>query len=545
MPAVLAIGLDAAEPALLEWWMAAGKLPTLARLRTQGVCIPLQTRTDWCRAEIPWTIFLTGCSPAGTGYWGPLVFDPSRYSVEQVGAFDGFSEHPPFYALGRGHRVAVFDMPQARLDERVDGVQALAWGAHSPLTAAALSHPPDVLPDLRRRFGAHPTLLADAADVYDPAALQSLKVDLITGIERRAAICRDLLKRERWHLFLTVFGEIHAALHCFWHLSQPHPLAGVADGSRGDPALEIFQAIDRALGDIIDAAPPDAHVLVFSVHGMGTNNDDVSSNVFLPELLYRWNFPGCFALAKGDAKAPPPVLNTHWRQGWARSLWRSAEEPNPLRRLMRRNAPIRVHAALDALLGPVVHPPLAFPNLQERAGDPLHWLPANWYKPLWPEMRAFALPSYAEGYIRLNVRGREPSGLVAPADYPKVCDELRTHLNALKDARSGRPLVRRIVQPRSTAAELDGSLPDADLIVLWNDEPADVVDSPSFGRIGPVRFHRTGGHRAGGVLFACGPGIPAGAAAGPGDILDLAPTMLALIQAPVPDHLEGRALFAP
>ena len=84
MPALIAIGLDAADPTLLESWMAAGHLPTLARLKQQG-CYGHLSNTEHYRAETPWTTFISGQAPETTGYWGPIKYDPQTYSVKEIG----------------------------------------------------------------------------------------------------------------------------------------------------------------------------------------------------------------------------------------------------------------------------------------------------------------------------------------------------------------------------------------------------------------------------------------------------------------------------
>jgi hypothetical protein len=88
----------------------------------------------------------------------------------------------------------------------------------------------------------------------------------------------------------------------------------------------------------------------------------------------------------------------------------------------------------------------------------------------------------------------------------------------------------------------DPKLSDADLLVLWTAEPADVVDTP-FGRIGPVPFQRSGSHVERGFVLASGPGIPVGHTVSDAHALDLAPTIMSLIGAPVPRYMEGKPLF--
>ena len=108
-------------------------------------------------------------------------------------------------------------------------------------------------------------------------------------------------------------------------------------------------------------------------------------------------------------------------------------------------------------------------------------------------MKAFALPSVSDGYIRVNVANRERQGWVEPGDYHKVLAELEDLLLALTNARTGEPLVAKVIRVRQSPFEKPEIPPD--LIVSWaSDSPADCVDHPTLGRVGPLPFFRSGGH---------------------------------------------------
>ena len=70
----------------------------------------------------------------------------------------------------------------------------------------------------------------------------------------------------------------------------------------------------------------------------------------------------------------------------------------------------------------------------------------------------------------------------------------------------------------------------------------DVVDSPDLGRIGPLTHCRAGGHKSQGFLMAKGEGIAAGSNLPAGEAVDLAPTILELMGAPIPDYFDGQSL---
>ena len=535
VPPVIAIGLDAADPLLVERWMDQGTLPGLAALRTVGTYTRLEN-FDYCRAEAACTSFLTGCPAWRTGRWSAFKFDPDDYSVQDLQAY-AFDEYPPFYSAAPDRRVAVFDLPQTRLVQGLSGIQVLGWGAHSPRTAR-VSIPEGLLADLTARYGEHPTYENDHCSLWDGRAMRQMKAGLETGIARRSAICCDLLQREPWDLFLTYFGETHSAGHFYWHLSQTdHPMPR-AKGQTGDWLRDVFQAVDRAVTEIVAAGPRDARIVLFSDHGMEANSTDLPSLVFLPELLYRWSFPGEYGLEAGPTNTPPqpPVVPRPGRS-WTDEVWARKHDPNPILRSLRRRLPVEFfHYKIERRLG-INSVPLCPDDCV------LGHEPPMWYHPAWPHMRAFALPSFSEGYIRLNVRGRERDGIVDPADYDRVCEEVETLLRGVRNARTGTPLVKKIMRARALTGSGDVKLPDPDLLVLWAAEPADVVDTP-LGRIGPLPFQRTGSHVERGFLLAAGPGIPAGRGlTGTPHALDLPPTILSLMQVPVPTYMEGHPLL--
>ncbi len=535
---VIAIGLDSAEPRLMEKWISEGRLKNIGRLWHEGAHARLKNYEGYT-AELPWTTFLTGCAPNKTGFWSPVKYLADRYDVKYQGAYD-FQEYKPFFALNQDYRVIAFDIPQMRLCDQINGPQVLAWGAHSPQTES-VSSPPGLLDEVTQKHGEHPALHKDNAEVWQHDELKWVMGAMLIGIKRRAEICVDLMQREAFDLLATVFGEPHSVGHMHWHISQPdHPLYELCKQAGEDPMLEIHEAIDAAIGRICDAAPEGTRIVVYSVHGMKANTMDLPAMFFLPELLYRYSFPGKAAFAKGRAGAPlpPEAKMFEGQRGWAQEIWSRKEDWNPLRRLARRypgyaRKLFPIEQWFGSGDGPI-HP--------SRFPDKTSFIPAVWYSNLWPEMKAFGLPSFSDGYVRVNVKGRDPKGFVDPADYHKVLDEIEGHVRALKNPRNGRTIYQSIIRTRENALDDDPKLPDADMVITWCDGPADVLDSPSFGRMGPVPYRRSGSHTIDGFVAMGGPGIPQGELQ-LGHAVDLAPTILQLMGAPIANHLDGISLF--
>jgi predicted AlkP superfamily phosphohydrolase/phosphomutase len=153
--------------------------------------------------------------------------------------------------------------------------------------------------------------------------------------------------------------------------------------------------------------------------------------------------------------------------------------------------------------------------------------------------------AWGEGgyYCRLflNVRGREPQGLVAPDDYERTRDELKAKLEALGDP-DGQPIGTIAYRPEDLYEERNGVAPD--LMVYFGD-----LYWRSVGQVGTGTVHvfenDTGpddaNHAHEGLYVLAGDGAPHGR--GPQrDIRDVAPTLLTLLDEPVPAEMEGRSL---
>jgi predicted AlkP superfamily phosphohydrolase/phosphomutase len=155
-------------------------------------------------------------------------------------------------------------------------------------------------------------------------------------------------------------------------------------------------------------------------------------------------------------------------------------------------------------------------------------------------MRAFALPSYSDGRIRINLAGREANGRVPRWAYGLAVNAVARLLRGCRDPRTGEPVVAEIERPGDPSA-LDPT--SADLIVVWRGTPTGIAH-PRLGQIGPLPFQRTGGH-TGGYGFA----YVAGAGLAPGDYgvrsaYDVVPTVVDLLGEAKPAGMSGTSLLS-
>jgi predicted AlkP superfamily phosphohydrolase/phosphomutase len=157
-------------------------------------------------------------------------------------------------------------------------------------------------------------------------------------------------------------------------------------------------------------------------------------------------------------------------------------------------------------------------------------------------MRAFALPSYNDGRVRVNLRGRESQGCVDIDEYESLLDEIEELLRSCRDPSTGDSLVRSVDRPLDDP--LIATDDSADLIVHWHGASF-ALEHEQLGRIGPVPARRTGGHtNPYGAVFVSGPDVE------PVDLgelspFDLLPTAFELTGCVSPWPLSGRAFTVP
>jgi predicted AlkP superfamily phosphohydrolase/phosphomutase len=85
---LIILGFDGADAKLTEQWMNEGKLPNLAKLRTQGTFSPLRP-TIPSQTPVSWSTFSTGLNPGRHGVFDFLKRNPQDYKPAFAAAEEG------------------------------------------------------------------------------------------------------------------------------------------------------------------------------------------------------------------------------------------------------------------------------------------------------------------------------------------------------------------------------------------------------------------------------------------------------------------------
>jgi predicted AlkP superfamily phosphohydrolase/phosphomutase len=143
-------------------------------------------------------------------------------------------------------------------------------------------------------------------------------------------------------------------------------------------------------------------------------------------------------------------------------------------------------------------------------------------------MPYFALPTFGDGHVRINLKGREVHGVVDTDDHRRACDDAIAVLQASRNPRTGKSVVADVIRLRD-ADPLDPDGPDADLLIVFADGP-DALEHPDVGVVGPFPHLRSSQHSPNGFALLSGPGVTPGPRESR-PAIDLTPTVLSLLGA--------------
>jgi len=140
--------------------------------------------------------------------------------------------------------------------------------------------------------------------------------------------------------------------------------------------------------------------------------------------------------------------------------------------------------------------------------------------------------------VRINLEGREPSGVVPPEEYDTVREELIDEL-AAAETPDGEPVFDEVV-PREAYFEGPYAEDAADVIVVpreFNYHMSSLLSGETFGPI-PQPWN----HKRDGLVAARGAGVDATASLDGAHLFDVAPTVLSTLDVPPSDTMDGEPL---
>lgn len=496
-PRLLVIGLDGATFDLLLPMVQAGWLPSMQRVLTQGAHGVLRSTVPPLTAPA-WTSFQTGLDP---GRHGVFSFSRRVDGALEREFVNSTAVHGPrlwHWLAQHGLTSGVINLPMTWPPQPMPAGSYLVSGMETPSTESAFTAPEELADELRAMdYICDLRVKLHERDFHSVAGVTSIAQDLLVVLRRREAAIFKLLAERPTDALVAVFETPDRLQHWAWQ--------AIAEALAGDTALTplheavmaCYREMDRVVGRLLDeAAQPDTHIFFVSDHGFGP----LHSRFHVDQWLAQQNW---LAYTSGRA-----TVRRHLR--------------GPIQRIKR-------------------------------------WLPRAWllrgrsafavsHVVNWQQTRAYS-GSTMEHAIYINLQGREPEGVVTPADFDALRRQIAQALLALRDSRSSsdEPVVQAVhLREELYHGPYVQDAPDILFDLAPGYEPTSELSSGAVWS--DARSEGAGIHQPPGILIMMGPGVVPGTNLPDCDMVDVLPTMLYTLSLPVPTALDGsivKAAFDP
>jgi predicted AlkP superfamily phosphohydrolase/phosphomutase len=503
---VWVIGLDGASFELIRPWVKAGELPTFERLMHGGAHGVLRSPVP--QSPPAWASFITGCNPGKHGLYEWTQPRRGSYEVDLACGAMCRSQTLSHILSEQGRTVGVVNVPMTYPPEDVNGF--MISGFDTPYGNTKFTYPPDLYDELQRHWN-HYTILPIIVGV----PLRQTAQNFHETINQREQVMYFLMERYDPEFFMLVFNATDSLQHLC--------LQSYSDNGRNAAQLEclrsIYKRLDAVLAGLIEKLPDDTSLLVVSDHG----GRPLRSYIHLD----------------------------HWlaQQGWLRYASDSPALANQRRRarlvggamtMLKAAIPQGLKARLRTSMG----------NLHTRMEKAATASLLDW-----AHTKAYSASSQG---VYINLKGRQPHGTVEPGrEYEDLQQRITEALMKLRDPNDGEPVVARVYKKEEL---FRGPYLDLapDLYIHWREDAylswsnTSCSDSQLFTPPRALEMEdivpdegsgtRIGCHRQEGILLMYGDKVRSGIRIENAQIVDVAPTILALMGEPIPMEMDGRAL---
>jgi predicted AlkP superfamily phosphohydrolase/phosphomutase len=501
---LLVIGLDGASFNVLDPLIEKGYLPHIAALIAGGARGDLETTFPPITA-VAWSSFMTGKNPGKHGIFEFVRRDHSSNRELAVNA--SFRQGRAVWDLlgDAGKRVIVHNFPCTYPPHEINGLMIADF--MTPRGRRDYTNPESLLAELEANFGSYRLHLSQT---YAEGNVDAVLDELFDELEYKAKVAEYLMTQYEWDAFFQYFWGTDRIQHELWHIiDDQHPRHNKNEATAyRDRVLGYFKRVDEIIGRLIELAGANPLVLIASDHGFGPAHKYCSLNIWL--------------LQEGFLKLKPDLATRAKKLMFTLGL-----TPEFAFKLTRK-----IPGALRPARGV---------SSQPGASKLLGKFFLSFNDVDWDRSVAFSKGNYGQIYV--NLKGREPNGVVSGDRYEAVRDEIVERLRTIKDPKTGESWIGQVFRREDIYnGPLVADAPDIAFL------PADMRYLPlgnadfTSNKFMVDAFGISGCHRMNGVMIANGNGINCRTVLDGARIYDMAPTLLYMTDHNVPDDMDGRVL---
>ncbi len=528
MRKVIVFGLDGAAFSLVEKWMGEGKLPTFQRLASEGVHGVLRSTVCPITATA-WPSFMTGKNPAKTGVFDFYQVKRGTYEVYYPNASHIQAETLWGILSSEGKKVGVFHVPITYPPEKVNGFLISGMGIPEDKNAC-ITYPPDLKQKMEKAVGFPYRPYPEYDRHKDP--YESFLSSAFQILDERKPFIRYLWKEYDPEFLMMVISETDFIAHYFWkYMDDRHPLFSPQGHQKfGSAILNLYRKVDELIGELMKELGEENYYFLLSDHGMGPF-------FVAPDYIQYYSWKGWLKLLI----QMPKTQRTLWLLTLLFSLWVGSRKAYLW---AKQHLPWSVRNFLNRLL----------PRSKKFLSSSFSLL--NFLD--WQKTKIFFPDPRNAGLLYINLKGREPKGIVEPSEYEPLRTAIIEDLKSLRVPGTDIPIV--VEAYRREEVYSGPFLEEApDILIVWNVEATGTLknlnlkETPEalrklfvplhiipFRNVNPIPF--SGWHTMEGIFFAKGEGIKKGYRIQGAQIMDVMPSLLALQQVPIPEDVDGRVL---
>ncbi len=275
---VLIIGLDGATWEVLDPLIEKGKMPNLARLKTEGVSGVLLSTIPPVTAPA-WASFQTGVNPGRHGIFDFSVFDLQNRELDLVDSTFLKGETIWEKAARAGKKVITINIPLTYPPKEV-----LGWiqvgGPLSGTTSPRCVYPEEIYEEVQR-FDYE--IASSGLEVRGRHPLPEAVDRFIEIEEKRYALAKHFLKNKEWDLFMVHNQTMDTVQHAFYHYLD---WENTEVRKERNEVVRFYEFVDKEIGELVELAEEEATIFIVSDHGFKRVKRVINLNILLAREGY-------------------------------------------------------------------------------------------------------------------------------------------------------------------------------------------------------------------------------------------------------------------
>jgi len=496
---VFVIGLDGATFDIIKPLVKEGKLPTIGKLMSEEVHGNLKSTIP--PATLPaWPSFMTGKNPGKHGVFDFMGRESNEYYGKIMSSKDIHGETLWRILSKFGKRSIVINVPATYPSEKINGI--IISGMLTPL-GRTYTYPPELEEEIKGY------VIEMDPEIYEKD--KSIFMDELYSItQKRKDTALYLMKKYEWDLFMVMFRETDIIQHILW--------------GEKEKIFQFYQYIDKIINQLTAKIDKNTYIIIMSDHGFGELKKMVCINKWLTDLgllSYKRKDYSSLRYVKlnklSGLKTDYLNKKTLFKLGFSRQ------------RIIFWLEKIGLEKSLSLIPKSI--------RKRIRASLPETDLDIDWVRTKAYFSSFFCAETQS---ITINLKGCDPEGIVDPKEYENVREYIIKKLHELRDPATGEKVVDKVFRREEI---YHGPCLDRapDIVMLLKEGYKASGDFLQKEVIVP-KEKIEGAHRMNGILIVIGPDIKQGEEIKNTEIIDLTPTIIHIMNIPVPKDMDGRVL---